>query len=135
MRQHLGSRKLVVAVMVTQQDDRQGTADVIATTFLGEETLERKAGSLPDASVSMPGTATVSIPMCFRSEGWSGWHLDGKRTAVMPPLPGGTPGLRPAARGERRRADLDSVICEILDSGSKCHCGCKIRGVGRPRAA
>jgi hypothetical protein len=86
MRQHLGSRKLVVAVMVTSKDDRQGTADVIATTFLGEESTERKAGSLPDESVAVPSAGSISLPMCFRSEAWSGWHLDGTRTLGMVPL-------------------------------------------------
>jgi hypothetical protein len=86
IRQHLGSHRLVVAVMVTQRDNSEGTANVIATTFLGEESMERKPGTLPEASVSVPSTSSISIPMCFRSEGWSGWRLDGKRTSVMPSM-------------------------------------------------
>lgn len=100
LRQSHESSQLIVSVMVTQQDKNEGTADVIATAFLGEGSLERKAGSLPDASVSLPTARSLSIPMTFRSEGWSGWLLDGRRTHAMP-MPGTASPTPP--QGQRRR--------------------------------
>ncbi len=95
--QNLRSGKLIIAVHVTLRDPSQGTADVIATVFLSEGSLERKPGSLPDTSVALPSSRSIMIAMSFRKEGWAGWHLDGARTGAMPPLGGGRSG--PAAGG------------------------------------
>jgi len=80
MRQSLGSHKLVVETQVTQQDSRQGSAEVVAQLSL-EEQFERKGNTLPDPSmITTPSTQTISLPMAWKSEGWSGWRLDGKHT-------------------------------------------------------
>jgi hypothetical protein len=105
IRQTQGPSQLVVSVMVTQQDKNEGTADVIATTFLGEGSLERKAGSLPDPTISLPVSRSLSIPMSFRSEGWSGWRLDGRRTLMMPTPGRGGPSASPGPmrQGQMKR--------------------------------
>ena len=101
VRQSQGPGQLVISVGVTQEDKAEGTADVIAMAFLGEASLERKAGSLPDPNVALPVARSLSIPMAFRSEGWSGWRLDGRRTLMMP-TPGGRSAPSPP-RGQMRR--------------------------------
>jgi hypothetical protein len=80
MRQSLGPRKLVIQTQVTQQDSGQGSAEVVAQ-LTSEEQFERKGNTLPDASViTTPSMETITLPMAWKSEGWSGWRLDGKRT-------------------------------------------------------
>jgi hypothetical protein len=81
LRQHLSSHKLVVEVEVKRQDAEQESADVVARMD-SKETLERKAGALPDPfiTITTPIRQTVSLPMAWKSERWGGWRLDGKRT-------------------------------------------------------
>ena len=94
IRQSQGSSNLVISVVVTQRDKDEGTADTIATAFLGEGSVPRKPGSLPEATIAPPSSRTLSIPMSFRMEGWSGWRLDGRRTLMLP-----GPGRNPNAGG------------------------------------
>jgi len=82
-RQNLGTNKLTVAVEVRQEDEQKGSAETVARLESAEE-LTRKGFSLPDPSiVSAPPMQPVSIPMCWKSEGWSGWKLDGKRSLEL----------------------------------------------------
>ena len=42
-----------------------------------------KTAALPDSSIAAQGTQSISLPMAWTSERWSGWRLDGKRTMEM----------------------------------------------------
>jgi hypothetical protein len=86
LRQHLGTYKLNVEVSVIQQDDEHGTAEVVSR-MNSEEDLQRKGIALPDSSLSIgsPATRVITVPMAFKTEGWSGWLLDGKRTLEETP--------------------------------------------------
>lgn len=112
VRPYLASHKLIIAVLVTQEDKRQGTADVLATTFLGEEILERRGSALPDATIKVPSSVSVSLSMGFRSEGWSGWRFDGRRTATMPTTQPGKPAVpgTPAQKGAEPGSTANSGI-------------------------
>lgn len=84
LRQHLGTHKLIVEVDVKQQDDQQGSAETVVRLET-EEAIERKGTVLPDPSIiaNPPSRESVSIPMAWKSEGWFGWKLDGKRTLEL----------------------------------------------------
>jgi HAMP domain-containing protein len=76
----LSSRKLAVETVVKQVDSTQEQIEVVAQVSI-EEGLERRGNLLPDASsVVTPIISPLSLPMAWKSEGRSGWRLDGKRT-------------------------------------------------------
>jgi hypothetical protein len=81
LRQRLSSYKPVVDVSIKQHESDPGLSEVIARVD-SEEKLERRGNALPDPALSMTTLESrpVILPMTWRSEGWSGWRLDGKRT-------------------------------------------------------
>jgi hypothetical protein len=79
----LGSKKLAVDTVVKQVDSTQEQIELVAQVSI-EEGLERSGNLLPDASsVVTPITPPLSLPMAWKSEGRSGWRLDGKRTQEL----------------------------------------------------
>jgi hypothetical protein len=83
LRERLGPHKLRVQVDV-KQDSGQGTVDVVARLDT-EDDVGRDGGSIVDPSLviaSPPTSQSVSLPMSWRSDLWSGWRLDGTRTLV-----------------------------------------------------
>lgn len=91
-RQKLGSRRLKVDVTIKHQDSEQAPAEVVAVLD-SDDQLERRGSSLPDplSTVSTSVEHTLSLPMWWRTEGWSGWRLDGKRTLELAELTGSGP--------------------------------------------
>ncbi|MFO0891244.1 MAG: hypothetical protein U0790_19135 [Isosphaeraceae bacterium] len=84
LRQRLGTHKLKVDVTVRHQDEEAGTSDVLAR-LESEESLERRGSSIPDPTVVVPAAASESVPlpMIWKSEGWTGWKLDGEKTLEL----------------------------------------------------
>jgi hypothetical protein len=84
LRALLGSRKPQVTVDVKVESADSDSVDVVARLD-AEQSLERRGGTLPDPSLSLTvpvSSQTLSLPMTWRSEGWSGWRLDGRRTLL-----------------------------------------------------
>jgi hypothetical protein len=84
LRQRLGTNKLLVEVNIKQQEGAQGPSEIVARLDT-EEQLDRRSLNMPDATISVPTTrsAVVSLPMSWRTEGWSGWKMDGKRSLEL----------------------------------------------------
>jgi hypothetical protein len=80
----LGSGKARIDIEVNQDSSGSDGTDVVAR-LSSDENLDRKGGALPDPSLAMAAPAssqTLSLPMTWRSEGWSGWRLDGRLTLL-----------------------------------------------------
>jgi hypothetical protein len=82
IRLQLGTGKLVVEVDVRQEDLKQGVAETVAQLDT-EDHLSRKGNALPDPSQLIYETQSVSLPVAWRSEGWSGWKLDARRSMEL----------------------------------------------------
>jgi hypothetical protein len=106
LKQRLGSSKLRVDIEMSQEGSDSNAIDVVARVS-SDESLDRKGSALPDPTLSLTSpasTQTLSLPMTWRSEGWSGWRLDGRRTllgslaARGPVVPPGTEQAKPSDR-------------------------------------
>ena len=54
---------------------------MVARMNWSEDLAVRKPGTMADPlNLTAPTTQSVALPMAWKSEGWSGWKLDGKRT-------------------------------------------------------
>ncbi len=75
-----GTNKLAVETAFKPKEPGQDWVEVVAQVSIQEDTV-RKATSLPDASEnSAPPMTPVTLAMIWRSAGWGGWQLDGRRT-------------------------------------------------------
>jgi hypothetical protein len=69
---------------MSQEGSDSNAIDVVARVS-SDESLDRKGGALPDPTLSLTSPASsqmLSLSMTWRSEGWSGWRLDGRRTLL-----------------------------------------------------
>jgi hypothetical protein len=82
LRQRLGSSRLDVNTEVKPQDSEQGWVEVIARVNTVEN-LERTGFGLPDPSIMTAVNSSLFLPMVWKTEGWGGWRLDGKRTQEL----------------------------------------------------
>ena len=78
--QRLGSRKPTLETEVKTFDPGQTWADVVVQVG-EEEGLQRKNMALPEAAVVGPPPGhPINIALGWKSEGFWGWRLDGRRT-------------------------------------------------------
>jgi hypothetical protein len=81
----LGSGKAKVDVEIKEESPDQDGVDVVVR-LSSDENLDRKAGgALPDPSLAMAAPEsgqTLTLPMTWRSETWSGWRMDGRLTLL-----------------------------------------------------
>lgn len=82
LRQRLSSSKLEIDTEVKRQDSDQGWVEVIARVHTVEN-LERRGFGLPDQSIVTAVNSPMYLTMVWKSEGWGGWRLDGKRTQEL----------------------------------------------------
>jgi len=83
LRQRVGSHQLAVDLSIKPEESGSGNSDVVARVT-ADENLERRGAAIPDPTLTLTAsTGSLILPMSWRSEGWSGWRLDGKRSLEL----------------------------------------------------
>ncbi len=83
LRQRAGSHQLSVELSIKPEESGPESSDVVARVAL-DENLERRGAAIPDPTLTLTlNTGSMILPMSWKSEGWSGWRLDGKRSLEL----------------------------------------------------